>query len=82
MGTSVIYSSGDNGVAGFNNVCLDSNRESPMNLVYNLGFESFSRPRCYFVGNYFQPRISSKFDVQCTGFSRVMCELDSRLVRL
>jgi tripeptidyl-peptidase-1 len=26
MGTSVIYSSGDDGVAGFGAVCLDSNR--------------------------------------------------------
>ena len=30
MGTSVIYSSGDSGVAGNNNTCLDSNRMSWM----------------------------------------------------
>ena len=28
MGTTVIYSSGDNGVAGFDNVCLNSSREA------------------------------------------------------
>lgn len=28
MGTTVIYSTGDNGVAGFGNVCLNASRKA------------------------------------------------------
>ncbi|KAF8158454.1 subtilisin-like protein [Crassisporium funariophilum] len=39
LGTSVIYSSGDNGVAGFNNVCLDANHdEAGTTGVFNPEF--------------------------------------------
>ncbi|KAF8883763.1 Pro-kumamolisin, activation domain-containing protein [Gymnopilus junonius] len=42
MGTSVVYSSGDNGVAGFNNVCLDSSHQdaTSSNTIFNPEFPS------------------------------------------
>ncbi|KAH9480397.1 Aorsin [Psilocybe cubensis] len=40
LGTTVVYSSGDNGVAGFDNICLDSNHNegTTANKVFNPEF--------------------------------------------